>query len=74
MESIAKIVELIGSSDESWEKAAAVAVKEARKTLHGITGIEVKDMTAKIDSKTGKIIKYRTCIKLSFGVEDERTK
>lgn len=72
MESVAKIVELIGSSDKSWENAAAVAVMEARKTLHGITGIEVKDMTAKIDSRTGKIIKYRTCIKLSFGVEDER--
>lgn len=72
MESVAKIVELIGTSDESWEDAAAVAVKEARKSLHGITGIEVKDMTAKIDSKTGKISKYRTCIKLSFGVEDER--
>ena len=72
MESVAKIVELIGTSDESWENAAAVAVKEARKTLHGITGIEVKDMTAKIDSKTGKITKYRTCIKLSFGVVDER--
>lgn len=72
MESVAKIVELIGSSDESWENAAAVAVKEARKTLHGITGIEVKDMTAKIDAETGKIIKYRTCIKLSFGVEDQQ--
>jgi dodecin len=72
MESVAKIVELIGTSDESWENAAAVAVKEARRSLHGITGIEVKDMTAKIDSKTGKITKYRTCIKLSFGVEDER--
>lgn len=72
MESVAKIVELIGTSDESWENAAAVAVKEAKKSLHGITGIEVKDMTAKIDSKTGKITKYRTCIKLSFGVEDER--
>jgi dodecin len=72
MESVAKIVELIGTSDESWENAAAVAVKEARKTLHGITGIEIRDMTAKVDSKTGKITKYRTCIKLSFGVEDER--
>jgi hypothetical protein len=72
MESVAKIVELIGSSDESWEKAAAVAVTEARKTLHGITGIEVIDMTAKIEPKSGKIIKYRTCIKLSFGVEEER--
>ena len=72
MDSVAKIVELIGTSDVSWENAAAVAVKEAKKTLHGITGIEVKDMTAKVDSNTGKIVKYRTCIKLSFGVENER--
>jgi flavin-binding protein dodecin len=71
MEPVAKIVELIGSSDRSWEDAAAVAVREARKTLHGISGIEVKDMTAKIDPKTGKVTRYRTCIKLSFGVEEE---
>ena len=72
MESVAKIVEIIGNSDESWEQAAAAAVKEARKTLHGITGIEVKDMTAKVDPKTGKITRYRTCIKLSFVVEEVR--
>lgn len=72
MDSVAKIVELIGTSNESWENAAQVAVKEARKTLHGITGIEVKDMTAKVDRKTGKIATYRTTIKLAFGVEDAR--
>ena len=72
MESVAKIVELIGTSDKSWEDAASIAVREAKKTLHGITGIEVRDMTAKVDSSTGKITKYRTCIKLSFGVQDER--
>lgn len=72
MESVAKIVELIGTSDQSWADAAAVAVREAKKTLHGITGIEVRDMTAKVDPNTGSIVKYRTCIKLSFGVEDER--
>lgn len=71
MKSIAKIVELIESSGESLEKAAAVAVKEARKTLHGITAIE-KDMTAKIDSKTGSIIKYRTGIKPSFDLETNK--
>ena len=72
MESVAKIVELIGSSDKSWEHAAQVAVQEAGETIHGITGIEVRDMTAKVDPATGKIVKYRTCIKLSFGVQDER--
>jgi flavin-binding protein dodecin len=58
--SLANIVELIGSSDKNWEAA---------KTIHGIRGIEVTDLTARIDSKTGKIVEYRACVKLSFGVE-----
>ena len=72
MDSVAKIVELIGTSDESWEKAAQQAVKEARKTLHGISGIEIKDMTAKVDPKTGRITAFRTTIKLAFAVEETR--
>lgn len=72
MEPIAKIVELIGTSDKSWEDAVQVAIKEARKTLRGISGVEVRDMTAKVDPKTGKITRYRTCIKLSFGVKEGR--
>jgi flavin-binding protein dodecin len=39
------------------------------KTIHGIHGIEVLDQTAQVDGKTGKITKYKTCIKVSFGVE-----
>jgi flavin-binding protein dodecin len=69
MTQVADIIELIGSSDKSWEEAAQVAVDEAKKTLHGIHGIEVLDMTAKVDPNTGKITEYRACIKLSFGVE-----
>lgn len=38
--SVAKIVELVGSSNKSWEDAAQVAVNEAIKTIHGIRGIE----------------------------------
>ena len=67
--SIASIVELIGSSSKSWEDAAQVAVNDAIKTIRGIRGIEVTDLTAKIDSSTGKIQEYRACVKLSFGVE-----
>jgi dodecin len=67
--SVAKIVELVGSSNKSWEDAAQVALNEAIKTIHGIHGIEVTDMTAKVDSNTGKIQEYRVCVKLSFGVE-----
>jgi flavin-binding protein dodecin len=67
--SVASVVELIGSSGKSWEDAAQVAVYDAIKTIRGIHGIEVTDLTAKIDSSTGKIQEYRACVKLSFGVE-----
>jgi flavin-binding protein dodecin len=67
--SVAKIVELVGSSEKGWEDAAQTAVKEATKTIRGIHGIEVKDITAKIDSKTGQIQEYRVGIKLSFAIE-----
>jgi flavin-binding protein dodecin len=67
--SVAKIIELIGTSDKSWEDAAQMAIKEAKKTVRGIHGIEVRDMTAKVDPKTGKILSFRTCVKISFGVD-----
>jgi len=69
--SVAKIVEIVGSSENGWEDAAQVAVNEAMKTLRGIRGIEVVDQTAQVDSKTGKINRYRTCVKLSFGIESK---
>jgi dodecin len=69
MTHVAKVIEIIGSSDKGWEDAAQVAVDEARKTLHGIHGIEIMDMTATVDVNTGKISQYRTGVKVSFGVE-----
>jgi dodecin len=69
MTDVAKIIELVGSSDKSWEDAAQAAVDEARKTLHGIHGIEVKDMTAIVDTNTGKISQFRAGVKVSFGIE-----
>ena len=39
------------------------------RSIRRIRGIEVIDMTAKVDSKMGKIQEYRVCVKLSFGVE-----
>jgi flavin-binding protein dodecin len=68
---VAKIVEIVGTSDKSWEDAAIVAVEEARKTIRGIRGIKVKDMTAKIDPASGSIVEYRTSVNLSFGVLDD---
>ena len=46
---MAKVIEIIGSSQNGWEEAAQVAIDEARKTLHGIHGLEITDMTAKVD-------------------------
>jgi flavin-binding protein dodecin len=69
MTHVAKVIEIIGSSEKGWEDAAQVAVDEAQKTIHGIHGIEVKDMTAIVDSGTGKITHYRAAVKVSFEVE-----
>ena len=69
MTHVANVIEIIGSSDKGWEDAAQVAVDEARKTLHGIHGIEVMDMTATVDEGTGKITQYRAGVKVAFGVE-----
>ena len=68
---VAKIVEIVGTSDKSWEDAALVAVEEARKTIRGIRGIKIKDMTARVDPNSGMIVEYRTSVNLSFGVMDE---
>jgi dodecin len=66
---VAKIIEIIGSSDKGWEDAAQVAVDEAKKTIHGITGLEITDMTAKVDPNTGRITNYRAAVKIAFGIE-----
>jgi len=42
---------------------------ECRQTIHGITGIEVVDMTAKVDTNSGNITEYHTAVKIAFGVE-----
>ena len=67
--SIGEVVELVGSSDKSWEDAAQTAVKEAVKTIRNVHAIEVLDMTGKVDPNTGNIKEYRVSIKLAFGVE-----
>lgn len=66
MSNVAKVIELIGKSDKGWEDAAANAVKAASRTLHNITGIEVATMTAQV--KDGKIIEYKTAVKITFDV------
>lgn len=66
MSQVAKVIELIGTSDKGWEDAAQIAVKTASKTLHGVTGVEVTSMTAKVEN--GKIVSYKAAVKLAFAV------
>ncbi|MFL6380858.1 MAG: dodecin family protein [Nitrososphaeraceae archaeon] len=69
MTDIAKVIEIFGSSEKSWQDAAQAALDEAKKTIHEIAGVEVGDMTAKVDSNTGNITEYRTAVKIAFGVK-----
>jgi flavin-binding protein dodecin len=69
MTHVAKITEIVGSSGKSWEDAVQVALTEATKTIRGITGIELTDMTARVDPNTGKITEYHSTVKIAFGVE-----
>lgn len=69
MTHVAKIIEIVGSSEKSWQDAAQSALNEAKKTIHGITGVEVGDMTAKVDPNNGNITEYHTAVKIAFGVE-----
>jgi hypothetical protein len=69
MSNVAKIIAIVGSSEKGWSEAAQIALDEAYKTVHRITGLEVTDMTAMVDPQTGKISSYRVTVKIAFGVE-----
>lgn len=63
-DSIYKVIELIGSSEKSWEDAAKKAVERAATTLEDLRIAEVSAMDMKIED--GKVVAYRTKVKLSF--------
>jgi dodecin len=63
-ESVYKVIELVGSSSESWEKAAAAAVEKAGKSLRDLRVAEVIRQDVKIED--GKITAYRVRLNLSF--------
>jgi flavin-binding protein dodecin len=63
-ESVYKVVELVGTSTVSWEKAAAAAVKTASKSLRELRIAEVSELDMQITD--GKIAQYRAKVKLSF--------
>lgn len=69
MDSTYKVIELIGSSSESWEKAASNAIKKASETLHDLRIAEVVEMDMQIED--GEVITYRTKLKISFKYKEE---
>lgn len=66
-DSVYKVIELVGTSTESWEKAATVAVERAAKSLRDLRVAEVVELDMQIDN--GKVAAYRAKIKVSFKYE-----
>ena len=67
-ESVYKVIELIGTSDESWEKAAAAAVARAAQSLRDLRIAEVVEQDVHIEN--GKVSSYRVKLNVSFKYED----
>jgi flavin-binding protein dodecin len=66
-ESVYKVVELVGTSTESWERAATAAVETAAETLRDLRVAEVVEQDVQIEE--GKVIAYRAKLKVSFKYE-----
>jgi flavin-binding protein dodecin len=63
-ESVYKVITLVGTSDESWEKAAAAAVATAAKTVRDLRIAEIGRLDLQIED--GKVVTYRARVKVSF--------
>jgi dodecin len=66
-ESVYKVIELVGTSTESWEKAAAAAVERAAESLRDLRVAEVTDLDVQLED--GKVQRYRVKVKVSFKYE-----
>ncbi len=66
-ESVYKVIELVGTSTESWEKAAAAAVQRASESLRDLRVAEVSDLDMQL--KDGVVQSYRAKVKISFKYE-----
>ncbi len=66
-ESVYKVIELVGTSTESWEKAAAAAVQKAAHSLRDLRIAEIAQLDMQI--KDGKVDTYRAKVKVSFKFE-----
>ena len=67
-ESVYKVIELVGTSTDSWEKAATAAVNKASKTLRDLRIAEVSQLDMQLEK--GKVRAFRAKVKISFKYED----
>ena len=67
MASVAKVIQLVGSSDQSFSDAVRVAVSQASETIRGITGVDVVSSQAVV--RDGGITEYRVTVNIAFGIE-----
>jgi flavin-binding protein dodecin len=67
-ESVYDVIELVGTSKESWEKAATDVVERASKSLRELRVAEIVELDMQLDAK-GQVEAYRAKVKLSFKVE-----
>ncbi len=68
-ESVYKVIELVGSSSESWDKAAAAAVERAGKTVRDLRIAQVVEQDIQIED--GKVAAFRIRLKVSFKFEGD---
>ncbi len=68
-ESVYKVIELVGTSTESWEKAAAAAIKTAGESLRDLRVAEIVQLDMHLEE--GKVLAYRARVKVSFKYERE---
>jgi flavin-binding protein dodecin len=68
-DSVYKVIELVGTSTESWEMAAKAAVERAAKTLRGLRVAEVLELDMHLEE--GKVLAYRAKVKVSFKYEED---
>lgn len=66
-ESVYKVIELVGTSSESWEKAAIAAVNKAAESLRDLRIAEVVELDMQLED--GKVLAYRAKVKVSFKFE-----
>ena len=67
--SVYKIIELVGTSEESWEDAATKAVNKANESLRGLRIAEVSKLDMKLDDD-GNVVAYRARVSVSFKYDD----